>query len=265
MRLIVAATRDMKIRRSTNGTFDGPHTISIMGAGNCQDIDLAALANLFVEIRLVDIDAEAVNIVVSNCNAVVASRICVVAPVDIAAPLLTDFAASKDCSESGTAFVAALEAVAFGNQIPMSDVVVSTCLLSQLLDTASQIVSPDAAEFVPFIQAIRRGHLARLLESTAAGGRTILITDLVSSDTVPELSHTSPHDMPKLMFECLQSRNFFSGLSPAVVQNDLQTIPALMSRCQSYQILPPWLWQLGERSFGVYAVDMVRSEGSSRE
>jgi hypothetical protein len=108
--------------------------------------------------------------------------------VDIAAPLLTDAASMALNSESRRAFLAALEMPSTSDRLSVSDVVVSTCILSQLIDTASQIVPPEAPEFLSLIQSVRRGHLARLLEPTGAGGHTLLITDLVSSDTVSELN-----------------------------------------------------------------------------
>ena len=259
MRLIAAAASDILSRRSDSISHGHPLTISIAGAGNCQDIDIAVLAELFAEIRLIDIDAAAVNLVVSKCPPGIAARIRVFAPIDIAAPLLSNLAATELHSESSQAFLTALQSPSLSDEIPVSDVVVSACILSQLIDTALQIVLPEAPEFLPLIQAVRRGHLARLLELTVAGGRTLLITDLVSSDTVPALHQTPPVELPKLMFHCLQTGNFFSGLSPAVIQNDLQTIPTFAERCASFQIQPPWLWQLGNRSFAVYAVDMQRA------
>ncbi len=259
MRLIANAAADVRSHRSDNTSPSHQLTISIAGAGNCQDIDILVLAELFAEIRLIDIDDAAVNLVVSKCPPVVASRIRVFAPIDIAAPLLSNAGSMESLAESRTAFLTALQSPLMSGKIPVSDVVVSACILSQLIDTASQIVLPEAPGFLSLIQAVRRGHLARLLELTIAGGRTLLITDLVSSDTVPTLNQTPPAELPKLMFQCLQSGNFFSGLSPAVMQNDLKTIPAFVQRCASFQIQPPWQWQLGTRSFAVYAVDMRRT------
>ena len=258
MRLIAAAATDLLSRRSVNNPHSQQLTISIAGAGNCQDVDLHVLAELFDEIRLIDIDATAVNLAVSKCPPSVASRIRVVAPIDIAAPLLSDSAAMATSTESREAFLAALQTPSAREDVPVSDVVVSACILSQLIDTASQIVSPEVPEFLSLIQAVRRGHLRRLLDLTTIGGRTLLITDFVSSDTVPALNQTLPAELPKLMFHCLQTGNFFSGLSPAVMQHDLQTMTAFVQKCASFQISPPWQWQLGPRSFAVYAVDMLR-------
>ena len=260
MRLITTAASDVLSRRTDARTQADHLTISIIGAGNCQDIDLNVLAELFTEIRLIDIDAAALHLVVSKCPTGVASRIRICAPIDIAAPLLSDAALMKSHAESRTAFLTALETPSTSDQIPVSDVVVSACILSQLIDTASQIVLPKAPEFLSLIQAVRRVHVARLLELTVVGGRALLITDLVSSDTVPALNQTPPAELPGLMFQCLRTGNFFSGLSPAVMQHDLQTIPIFVERCASFQILPPWSWQLGPRSFAVYAVDMLRAQ-----
>ncbi|MDA1232855.1 MAG: hypothetical protein O2856_18965 [Planctomycetota bacterium] len=233
-------------------------TITIAGAGNCQDVDLKKLAGLFSEIRLIDIDADAVRVAVSRHSHDVAARVQVFAPIDIAAPLMTGISLVQHQSEMSSEFLNAVESAIVPHELPTSDIVVSACLLSQLIDSASQIVPPDAPGFLSCIQAVRRGHLVRLLELTSVGGRTLLITDLVSADTVPNVATVSPEDLPQLMFQCLQTGNFFSGLSPAVMQHDLQNIPACVTRCASFQILPPWKWDLGSRSFAVYAVEMVR-------
>ncbi len=259
MRLISEAAAGIAARGLTSPPSDKLPTITVIGAGNCQDIDLPALADSFREIRLIDLDAVAVDAAVSQLTADVISRIRIFAPIDIAAPLmsLSGFDGLDDAAQR-SALLAALESSSLQNEVPVSDIVISTCLLSQLLDSASQIVAPDSPGFLPFIQAVRRGHLVRVLSLTAAAGRALLITDLVSSDTVPDLAQALSADLPKLMFRCLQSGNFFSGLNPAVVQHDIQHIPACLQLCASSRILPPWHWHLGPRSFAVYAVEMVR-------
>ena len=255
MRLISDAAAAVATRDSTRPQCDEFPTITLIGAGNCQDIDLPALAASFSEIRLIDIDVAAVDAAVSQLAADVTSRIRIFAPFDIAAPLMSLSVFDSHDTAQRSALLEALESSALQNEIPVSDVVVSTCLLSQLIDSASQIASPV---LLPLIQAIRRGHLVRLLSLTHAAGRALLITDVVSSDTVPELAQTLPAELPKLMFRCLQSGNFFTGLNPAVVQHDLQHVSACVQLCASSRILPPWHWHLGPRSFAVYAVEMVR-------
>lgn len=258
MRLISDAAAGIAVRDSTSPHLDKQPTMTVIGAGNCQDIDLPVLAAAFSEIRLIDIDAIALEAAVSQLTAAVRSQIRIFAPIDIAAPLMSLSASAGLDTAQRSAFLSAVASAEMPDGLPVSDVVVSTCLLSQLLDSASQIAPPEFPDFLPLIQAVRRGHLVRLLSLTAAGGRTLLITDLVSSDTVPDLAKTLPAELPNLMSQCLQSGNFFSGLNPAVVQHDIQHIPACLELCASSRILPPWHWQLGLRTFAVYAVEMSR-------
>ncbi|RLT06631.1 MAG: hypothetical protein DWI22_11530 [Planctomycetota bacterium] len=258
MRLILDAAAGTSVRRSTSAQSDKWPTMTVIGAGNCQDIDLTTLAVAFSEIRLIDIDAVAVACAVSRLPADVTSQIRIFAPIDIAAPLMSVAAFVSLDPAQRAAVLAAVESAEMPERLPVSDVVVSACLLSQLLDSASQIAPPESSDYLPLMQAVRRGHLLRLLSLTAPGGRVLLITDLVSSDTVQELAKTLSAELPKLMFQCLQSGNFFSGLNPAVVQHDIQHIQACVELCLSSRILPPWLWHLGARSYAVYAVEMVR-------
>src|SRR5262245_39426462 len=57
--------------------------VAIVGAGNCNDLDLEALAVRSKEIHLIDIDAEAVQRARSRQPAAVAGALCLHAPVDL--------------------------------------------------------------------------------------------------------------------------------------------------------------------------------------
>ena len=248
MRLISNAVAGFANHVLTSPPDDKLPTVTAIGAGNCQDIDLTALAVSFREIRLIDLDAMAVEAAVSQLATDITSQIRIFAPIDIAAPLMSLSGIDGFDAARRSELLAALESSSFQNEVPVSDVVISTCLLSQLLDSASQIAPPESPIFLPLIQAVRRGHLVRLLSLTAAAGRALLITDLVSSDTVPDLANTSPAELPKLMLRCLQSGNFFSGLNPAVVQHDIQHVPACVQLCATSRILPPWhCWEKERR------------------
>ena len=259
MQLIAATANALRCGHSQHQSVKQLPTITVLGAGNCQDLDLPLLTSAFREVRLIDIDADAVQAAVSQLSPDVTSRIQILAPIDIATPLMSMVGREFGNRGPDSKFLEAIESVCFSEEIDVSDVVVSTCLVSQLIDSAAHIVPPELPDFLPLIQAIRRGHLARMLHLTNAAGRALLITDLVSSDTVPDLKTISLTDLPKLLFQCLQSGDFFSGLNPAVVEQDLQHTPALMELCSASRILPPWLWTLGPRCFAVYAVEMLRS------
>lgn len=259
MRLILTAVKSLDDQSGAKPLNPQPRTLTVLGAGNCQDIELAVLAEVFDEVRLIDIDAHAVQTAVTHLPANTITRLKILAPIDIATPLMS-FSAQAPSQEVRDGLpIEAIQSALPSDVVPVSDVVVSTCLLSQLIDTASQITLPGSSEFLTFIQAVRRGHLIRMLQLTRIGGRAILVTDLVSSDTVPALETIPESSLPGLLFQCLQSGNFFSGLNPAVVQHDIQHHPGLAELCAGCRILPPWRWTLGPRCFAVYAVDMLRA------
>src|SRR3954447_9921471 len=58
-------------------------TLAVLGAGNCNDLDLAALAARFREIHLIDLDEEAVRRARDRQPDAVKARLVVHAPIDL--------------------------------------------------------------------------------------------------------------------------------------------------------------------------------------
>ncbi|MGH2690081.1 MAG: hypothetical protein ACRDKW_14940 [Actinomycetota bacterium] len=78
----------------------------------------------------------------------------------------------------------------------------------------------------------------------------MLVTDFVSSDTVPGLSAyadlTDEH-----IADLVSAGNFFTGCNPYLLQRVLQALPAVAA------VVParPWVWQIGaQRSYAVAAL-----------
>ena len=141
--------------------------------------------------------------------------------------------------------------------IESTSVVISTCVISQIINTISKFAGDAAALTVPLLQTVRRSHLHRMLELLAPGGVGILVSDFVSSDTVPQLASVSDSQMPGLIVQCLQTSNFFSGLHPGIVHQDAQALAA-KDQIHQIQMHPPWRWHLGPRAFAVFAVTFHR-------
>ena len=78
-------------------------TVSILGAGNCMDLDLQQLATIFHSVSLLDIDCDAVESGVNAAEGLQTSRVQIVAPVDLATPLATTTTASGCCCGWGGA------------------------------------------------------------------------------------------------------------------------------------------------------------------
>jgi hypothetical protein len=140
----------------------------------------------------------------------------------------------------------------------MFDVVASTCLLSQLISAVVSTVGERHPQFLEAIQGVRLGHLRLLADLIVPGGKGLLITDIVSSDTFPVLG-TVPHEaLPGVLVQLLRVQNFFHGLSPSVMMSVLRNDPFLASRVEALEGIPPWRWDLGVRVYAVLGLTWKR-------
>jgi hypothetical protein len=229
-------------------------TVSVLGAGNCMDLDLQQLATLFHKVTLLDLDREAVESGVNVAESLQTSRVQIVAPVDLASPLATTTAASWSGADSIAQLCQQLANPLAVLPVAPADVVVSTSVLSQILSGLTQSVTDKHPQFLSLIQAVRRGHLVRMLQLLKPGGRGILISDFVSSETTPGLPSIDDASLPKLLAQALATGNFFSGLHPGVMLQDLGTAPGVASSVDSPVMTAPWRWQMGPRTYAVYAI-----------
>ncbi len=229
-------------------------TVSVLGAGNCMDLDLQQLATLFHRVTLLDVDRRAVESGVNAVESLQSSRVQILAPIDLAFPLATTQAAALSGTDSIAQFCKRLESPLATLSVAPADVVVSTCVLSQILSVLTNLVADKHPQFLSLIQAVRRGHLVRMLQLLKPGGRGILISDLVSSETTPSLSSIDSVSLPKLLAQALATGNFFSGLHPGIMLQDLETGLNIAPYIESPVMVAPWRWQMGPRTYAVYAI-----------
>lgn len=229
-------------------------TVSVLGAGNCMDLDLQQLAMLFHKVTLLDVDRRAVESGVNAVESLQTSRVEILAPIDLAFPLATTQAAALSGTDSIAQFCKQLESPLATLSVAPADVVVSTCVLSQILSVLTNLVADKHPQFLSLIQAVRRGHLVRMLQLLKPGGRGILISDLVSSETTPSLSSIDSVSLPKLLAQALATGNFFSGLHPGIMLQDLETGLNIAPYIESPVMVAPWRWQMGPRTYAVYAI-----------
>jgi hypothetical protein len=229
-------------------------TVSVLGAGNCMDLDLQQLATLFHKVTLLDVDRRAVESGVNAVESLQTSRVEILAPIDLAFPLATTQAAALSGTDSIAQFCKQLESPLATLSVAPADVVVSTCVLSQILSVLTNLVADKHPQFLSLIQAVRRGHLVRMLQLLKPGGRGILISDLVSSETTPSLSSIDSVSLPKLLAQALATGNFFSGLHPGIMLQDLETGLNIAPYIESPVMVAPWRWQMGPRTYAVYAI-----------
>lgn len=230
-------------------------SLCILGAGNCNDLDLELLSNSFEQITLVDIDAEAINKGIVSQQRESDQRIQVHASCDVTGvwPELSSLRTTHDENDIDELVKLSDQWAGLPN-LGANGTVVSTCLLSQLIDGVIQSLGEAHPRYLDVIVAIRQRHIKLLYELTVSGGNAILITDFVSTDTAPGLSKLSGNALSETLFQMLKSKNFFTGLNPLRLQTMLYEDAELGEKIDSIHCEEPWLWDFGIRTYAVTGI-----------
>lgn len=209
--------------------------LCVLGAGNCNDLDLETLGTRFAQTHLVDLDGQALARALRR-NHAVRDRLVALGGVDIARtpPELA----------CGTGF----------------DVVLSATVFTQIVDGIVAALGPDDESTLAAVLAARRRHLLLMLGLLAPGGSAVFVTDFVSSDTCPALAHLPDEALPAMMRALTVSRNFFAGTNPVAIAEDVRRDPELSSRVRAISRRGPWRWRVSrERRQLVYALVLERA------
>ncbi|MFM7845569.1 MAG: hypothetical protein ACKPEY_15220 [Planctomycetota bacterium] len=131
------------------------------------------------------------------------------------------------------------------------DLVVSTCLLSQIMEGVVHELGGWHDDYLPLIQQLRTEHLRLLFHCTRPGGTILFITDFVSSDSCDELHRIAPQALPELVQQLIAQRNFFTGLNPAVLARFWSSDAVTGLQVEQVRVTQPWLWNPGPRVYVV--------------
>ena len=239
----------------------GPSRLCVLGAGNCNDLDLQTLARSHREVHLVDLDGDAMVAGVQRQGLAGHPAIRLHGGVDVAAVPQRPGAAIAALARDDIARLADAPAGVVPPRLPGPfDVVASTCLLSQLIDWAVRAIGEGNEHFLAAVQAIRCGHFRLLVALTAASGKAVLIADVVSSDTLPALDAAAPGDLATLLGRAVSRGNFFHGSNPALLASLPGADPVLRGQVAAVDVHPPWLWDLGWRRYAVCAMTLRRRQ-----
>ncbi len=232
--------------------------LCLLGAGNLNDFDLAALLTAFREIVLVDLDADALQRGLTRQGLAGDGRIRIVAPVDVSG-VFAELTAMENAQAREAAIERCLRTLA---QIPdfgwkgSCDVVASVGLLTQLIDGVTRTIDESHPRSWEVVSALRTQHLRLMLELASPGGAAVLVTEVVSSDSCPALLSVSEPELPELLRREIAARNFFTGTNPAALQQLLRTEVSLTGQLASVRFSEPWLWTFLARKYAVFAVTM---------
>lgn len=256
-----------------------PGRLCLLGAGNANDLDLPRLLAAFGEVHLVDLDSEALQRgVARQVPASERGKLRLHGAVDVTGVgEALDAVGDRSSAELERLVDRALEAepvsLSVSERAGVRDVertsirylppgpfevVASVGILSQLIDIVVRAVPRTNRCFMPLLLSVRTGHLRLMARLTAPGGHGLLITDFVSSETVPELATVDSAELPALAARLANQRNFFHGLNPLVLPTLLDGDPILRELVASRAHRGYWLWNQQSRVYAVLAIEFTR-------
>lgn len=231
--------------------------LCVLGAGNGNDLDLPALLAAHRAVHLVDLDADALALGVSRQGLAGHPGLHRHGGVDLAG-LLDVMARWSPGTRVGPSELSALAEWPAGRvamALPgLFERVASTCLLSQLIGTASRALGEGHPQIGPVVRAIRAGHLRLLARLAAPGGSAVLITDVVSSEALPALATMPESSLAGLLPSLARSGDHIRGVHPSALISALRDDPELAGRVTGREAARPWRWRLHARDYLVWAL-----------
>jgi hypothetical protein len=235
-----------RVTRILAGLDRDRSSLCILGAGNLNDVSLGRLLALYGEVHIVDVDLDAVRSGLARQGLAGSKAVHVHGPLDLTGILgRLPPKAGDGREEQGAAN--ALLAVLASHRCAVPNrpcgVTVSAGALTQLIQSVvASALGP--LEAVRVILGLRDKHLADLVHLTRPGGVAVLITDVVSTTTAPQLLAAAPTGLGEQMAELVAARNFFTGTNPYRIAALLEQDDRFRDLVRDVRLLGPWLWRV---------------------
>lgn len=230
--------------------------LCVLGAGNCNDLDLNQLLEVFNEIHLVDLDERALGHALDfqklSDHPQISLHVCDLTGIGQQLAGWTE--GTNDSDASLAEIVLQLLKPAALNLPGPFDVVCSMCLLSQLIHLVVSTVGDTHSRFEELMTAIRFQHLQTLCELSGENGAGLLVSDFVSSASAPDMPDVPDDQFEQYLSQLLSSRNFFHGVHPGVLYSIFVGNTPLASHVRDVEMLPPSRWNLGARQYAIAAI-----------
>ena len=240
----------------------GGERLAVLGAGNCNDLDLGKLSRVYRELHLFDVDAEAVERARARQAPEVAERLVIHAPVDLSGGLdaLADFRRERPSAAQIAGLPArCVDRVALAVRGTF-DTVISTCLLSQIMHGVRLAIG-DHPDLEPVAIAMALGHLRALVQMVRPGGTAIFASDVCTSEMYPPLVEFCRKFSRLAVLQRLEeTNNVLSGTRASMVFEALTADPVIAPRIGRPQLIEPWLWHMGKMALLVYAMVFKKLE-----
>jgi hypothetical protein len=140
------------------------------------------------------------------------------------------------------------------------DVVVSTCLLTQLQLSLLTALGDHHQLFAALRELLTLTHLRTLAALTGRHGRALLVTDLCEAAAFPRGRPHGDDDLAPLMAELVAAGHVIHSSHPELIRLTLAHDPLLSQAFGPAEQSAPWLWHNGpERRFLVYGLTLPRN------
>jgi hypothetical protein len=230
-------------------------SLCVFGAGNANDIDLEQLTQEFKRIALVDLDDAALERAASRLSTAARQRIELHGGFDLTGivAILATWQAGRPITDAELMAAAETAAAAETPRIGRFDVVASTCVLSQLIDSIYVAAPTEHPLRQQLVFAVRNRHLQMLAALVEPGGAGVLVTDFVSAETAPELANLSDGQIPAAAAHWINLNNFFTGANPYAIRDHLRSVSLRGVDICNVEVVPAWRWDIGAKQLAVSA------------
>ena len=252
----------------TLGFEHDPDPAIVYGFGNGNDLSLADVLDAFAGVRLVDVDVGAVEAGVARQGFAGDPRVTVDPPTD-----LLGLEAFADRAAAGGEFPGLRDwcrAVPGGGAAADADApagayaaAASVCTLTQLVGRAIDLHGPSDVGLGPLIGTVRTAHVRRMVDDLRPAGVGLLVTDLFSDLTAPDLADWPEDELPDRVAEQLAAGNHFHGVHAEPLLGTFRDEQAA-GRVDAAQLLRPWRWSMTHRTYAVYGVKFRRAGGAEK-
>ena len=229
--------------------------ICVLGAGNCNDLDLSWLTQVYSQSHLIDLDAGSLASAIERQRPSKATSICLWAPIDLSGigNILRDWRHAPPGDDQIRQCIQQIQhrSAEYPWENERFDMVLSPCVLSQILISARQSLGATHQLYPKLRDALLADHLKMAYRLLKPGGRAVIVIDLASTEDFGSTTGIEEDQLPDLMRSVIARKKCFNALTPtALAQAAREHL-----KVTSPTFTAPWLWHLGlAKSFLVFAM-----------
>ncbi len=233
--------------------------LCVWGAGPCNDLDLETLLRYYRHITLLDLDSATLNDALRNRQLDQSPQVTGLGGIDLAGVQQLIGAYHRHPGPDALACIQQAAATHRLDSLGQFDVLVSTCLLSQIFIEVVNVLDQQPQQMIEILQILRQRHLELMLQHTRPGGAAILVTDVTSSDALPELRQPNA-DLDRLLRDSICRGNHFHGLNPLSIYQAISSGATTSPMIKSARVSQPWIWNATARRYCCLAFLMIKKQ-----